>query len=108
MGLSSLLARVYDVDTLDTRLTNPSKVPYQTVIDGRSSLVETSALKNSIKAESKPPKWRTPEFMIYYTLLGIIMPYVFYVAYEMSSRASSNPKPAPISLPPLPMRYLKM
>lgn len=85
MGLLSFFRSVYDLDTLDTRFTNSSTVPYQTVIDARSDPVTIrEPPRRSQRAE--PPKWRTPEFYFYYVIFLIAVPYMFWVPFEVSRR----------------------
>lgn len=86
MGVLSYLRKVYDVDTLDTRFTAPSSVPYQTVIDQRSDLVATKEAAEKARSQAPPPKWRTPEFYLYYLVFLFAVPYMFWVAYDVSRR----------------------
>ncbi|KAK0391612.1 hypothetical protein NLU13_1112 [Sarocladium strictum] len=84
MGVLTFLRSVYDLDTLDTRFTNSSSVPYQTVVDARSD--PATAQESSVKAQSRtqPPKWRTPEFYLYYLVFLLAVPYMFWVPYSVS------------------------
>ena len=87
MGALAFLRSVYDVGNLDTRFTTPSSVSYKTAAaDARTErgLHGDRNVKPDPRAE--PSKWRTPEYYIYYVLLGIIVPYMFYVAYDVSRR----------------------
>ncbi|ETS00547.1 putative glycerol:H+ symporter [Trichoderma reesei RUT C-30] len=84
MGLSSYLRKVYDLDTLDTRFTSSTSVPYQTVIDARDDpAVEREAAARA-RSSAPPPKWRTPEFFLYYMVFIVVVPYMFWVAYDVS------------------------
>ncbi|KAK1247278.1 hypothetical protein MKX07_002187 [Trichoderma sp. CBMAI-0711] len=84
MGLSSYLRKVYDLDTLDTRFTSSTSVPYQTVIDARDDpAVEREAAARA-RSSAPPPKWRTPEFFLYYIVFIVVVPYMFWVAYDVS------------------------
>lgn len=89
MGVLTFLRSVYDLDTLDTRFTNSSSVPYQTVVDARSD--PATAQESSVKAQSRtqPPKWRTPEFYLYYLVFLLAVPYMFWVPYSVSQRESA-------------------
>ncbi|KAF4980697.1 hypothetical protein FZEAL_3365 [Fusarium zealandicum] len=90
MALLSYLGRIYDHDTLDTRFTTASSVPYQNVIDARldpSLKKETSAKERS---RAQPSKWKTPEFFVYYVLLGVVIPTMFWIAYDVSR--STDPR----------------
>ena len=87
MGLSSFLRSVYDLDTLDTRFTISSAVPYKTVVDSRND--PSGRRKSSSKSEARgsPSKWNTPEFYLYYVIFVVTVPYMFWTAYDVS-RAS--------------------
>ncbi|KAJ4295938.1 glycerol transporter [Collariella sp. IMI 366227] len=76
-GPLSFLASVYDLDTIDTRFTTPSSVPY------RASLEKREEDKVADK-RAEPPKWRTPEFYLYYLILLVVVPYMFWIAYDVS------------------------
>lgn len=87
-GAIPFLRRAYHLDTLDTRFTNSSSVPYQTVIDARSDPVSTEESANKARARSQPSKWNTPEFYFYYLIFILAVPYMFWVPYEVSRRMS--------------------
>ncbi|PHH82622.1 hypothetical protein CDD82_5348 [Ophiocordyceps australis] len=89
MGAVSQLAKVYDLDTLDTRFTSSSSVPYQTVIDARSDATACSEAESKTQARrlAQPPKWQTPEFYFYRAAFMVVVPYMFWIAYDVS-RAS--------------------
>ncbi|CAK7567616.1 MAG: glycerol transporter [Sporothrix epigloea] len=98
MSLLQFLRNLYDVDTLDTRFTTPSTVPYKPSLPrtgtgnrkddqpGRTALSTDSRRDGtlSIIERSEPSKWRTPEFYVYYFLFLVIVPYMFWVAYDVS------------------------
>lgn len=90
MGAFSLFRKVYDLDTLDTRFTSQSSVPYQTVIDTRSDPVATREAASKAQARAQPPKWKTPEFYLYYLVFMLAIPYMFWVAYDVSRRTSNQ------------------
>lgn len=97
MGLSSYLRKVYDLDTLDTRFTSSTSVPYQTVIDARDDpAVEREAAARA-RSSAPPPKWRTPEFFLYYMVFIVVVPYMFWVAYDVSRRKRATPLSPPRS-----------
>lgn len=93
MGLPSFLGRVYDLDTLDTRFTSSSAVPYQAVVDARSDAKASreSARQTQARAQAQPPRWRTPEFGFYYVIFALAVPYMFWVTYDVSRRAWPSP-----------------
>ncbi|KAF4505646.1 hypothetical protein G6O67_007570 [Ophiocordyceps sinensis] len=86
METLSFLGKVYDLDTLDTRFTSSSTVPYQTVIDARSDAATSRASAAPAPAPSRAqlPKWRTPEFYLYYVVVALAIPYMFCTAYQVS------------------------
>ncbi|POR35483.1 Glycerol uptake protein 1 [Tolypocladium paradoxum] len=84
MGLLSYLGKVYDLDTLDTRFTNSSSVPYQTVVEARSDPVASRESAGKALARAQPSKWRTPEFYLYYVVFALAVPYMFWIAYDVS------------------------
>ncbi|KAK0729264.1 MBOAT, membrane-bound O-acyltransferase family-domain-containing protein [Apiosordaria backusii] len=78
-GPLSLLSQLYSLDTLDTRfttppasLTNPLPVPRR----------DSDVSRPASGAES--PKWKTPEFLLYYLVFLLVIPAMFYVAYSVS------------------------
>lgn len=76
--------QLYDLDTLDTRFTSASNVPYQTVIDARSDPAASEESAAKIRNQSQPSKWRTPEFQFYLAAVAVIIPSMLYVAYTAS------------------------
>jgi hypothetical protein len=97
MALLSFLRSVYDLDTLDTRLTNPSSVPYtgkSTAATDEGRNKKDDKRSGLAQTESSPPRWRTPEFFLYYLVLLVVVPYMFWIAYSVSGRMSSNLGPA--------------
>ncbi|KAL2270053.1 hypothetical protein VTJ83DRAFT_2237 [Remersonia thermophila] len=76
-GPLGFFASVYDLDTLDTRFTTPSTVPYR-VAHG------PGAAKPTPDPHAEPPKWKTPEFYLYYLVFLVCVPYMFWVAYDVS------------------------
>lgn len=95
MGAFSYLRRVYQLDTLDTRFTTSTSTPYQSVIDSR---LDPAYKKDGpppgvpVKLDinglpiAQPSKWRTLEFYFYYFVFLTIVPYMFWIVYEVSRR----------------------
>ncbi|KAK3383695.1 MBOAT, membrane-bound O-acyltransferase family-domain-containing protein [Lasiosphaeria ovina] len=93
-GVLSQLGSIYDVDTLDTRFTTPPGLSYKAVIDARSDKRSDDALipntntnpdkLDGSKRPQSPPRWRTPEFYLYYLLLSFIITSMFWVAGGVS------------------------
>ncbi|KAH9989366.1 MBOAT-domain-containing protein [Xylariaceae sp. FL0662B] len=93
MGVLSFLRATYDLDTLDTRFTNPSSIPYKTVIEARDDATaskERAAKWNSSSQPSQPSRWSTPEFYLYYIVLVLAIPSMFWVAYDASRPTDPN------------------
>lgn len=88
MGLFSIAKSVYELDTLDTRFTSEPTVPYQTVIDARNDPVLSREARSKAQSQAPPSKWKTPEFYFYYMVIIIALPCMFWVAYDVSRRAS--------------------
>ncbi len=84
MGLFSFLRSVYDLDTLDTRFTTPSTVPYKTVIDSRDEAYGKGSSSTRPNKGGAPSKWRTAEFYFYYLIFLLAVPYMFWTAYDVS------------------------
>lgn len=83
-GVLSWLGSIYDLDTLDTRFTTPSSVPY-TVRSNSPTGREDKRDDGRSKGEpAPPPRWTSPEFIFYYLMLSWIIPYMFWVAYTVS------------------------
>lgn len=84
MGALAFLSKLYDHDTLDTRFTTSSSTPYQNVIEARSdpSIKKDSAAKERSRAQ--PSKWNTPEFYLYYLVIILVIPYMFWITYDVS------------------------
>ncbi|KAL2154276.1 hypothetical protein VTH82DRAFT_2952 [Thermothelomyces myriococcoides] len=74
----SFLGSIYDLETLDTRFTTPSSVPYRPATDKRDDD------RPAVDKRVEPPKWRTLEFYFYYLVFLVAVPYMFWVAYDVS------------------------
>lgn len=93
MSLLSSLRSIYALDTLDTRFTNSPKVPYKAVIDARNGHGTPPSQDIPVNLDSRrqqvlpgPSLWKTPEFYFYYFIFIITVPYMFWVAYDVSRR----------------------
>ncbi|KAK2068271.1 hypothetical protein P8C59_002919 [Phyllachora maydis] len=84
MGLLSFIKAVYDLDTLDTRFTTPSTVPYKTVVESRKNGADKRETVNKTRDRAQPSKWNTPEFYLYYLVVGAAVYNMFRVAYNVS------------------------
>ncbi|KAI1484432.1 MBOAT family protein [Biscogniauxia mediterranea] len=92
MGLLSFFRSIYDLDTLDTRFTNPSSTPYKAVIEARDDAFASKERASKWNSRAPPPKWNTPEFYLYYLILAFVIPYMFWVAYDASRPDGLNYK----------------
>ncbi|KAK3336534.1 MBOAT, membrane-bound O-acyltransferase family-domain-containing protein [Cercophora scortea] len=72
---------LYDLDTLDTRFTTPSSVPYRTAIDARDDKKE---VPETIDEDGYRGRWGTYEFYLYYVVLAWAIPYMLWSAYSVS------------------------
>lgn len=86
-ALLKFLRSIYDLDNLDTRFTNSSSVPYRTVVEARTDPAQSQEPQNKIRSKAQPSKWKTPEFSFYIIFLSFLVPYMFWIAYDVSRRA---------------------
>ncbi|KAJ9149715.1 Glycerol uptake protein 1 [Coniochaeta hoffmannii] len=84
MGFLSALRGIYSLDTLDTRFTTPSTVSYSTAVEQRTDRNGKREVYNKPDKRAQPPKWKTPEFFLYYLVFVVAVPYMFWVAYDVS------------------------
>ncbi|KAI6250699.1 Membrane-bound O-acyltransferase GUP1 [Erysiphe necator] len=100
MSFLSYLRSLYYLDTLDTRFTNPSSTPYKTVIEARKHASgrekdhsvpgEGVRVDFSGRPVAQPSKLKTTEFYFYYVVFIVIVPYMFWVAYDVSRPSDPN------------------
>jgi len=98
MSIFSYIRSIYALDTIDTRFTSSSAIPYKAVIDGRADNAPANAKRDdsvpgagvrtdhSGRPIAQPSKWNTPEFYFYYFVFITIVPYMFWIAYDVSRR----------------------
>lgn len=86
MGSFSFLRSVYDLDTLDTRFTTSSSTPYKAVVDARGDATKRERAPAKPDARAQPSRWGTPEFYLYYVIFIVTVPYMFWIAYDVSRR----------------------
>jgi len=98
MSLFSYVRGIYALDTIDTRFTSSSSTPYKAVVDARIDPATSISKRDDsvpgvgVRTDSRgkpiaqPSKWRTPEFYFYYFIFIITVPYMFWVAYDVSRR----------------------
>lgn len=102
MSLFSYVKSIYALDTIDTRFTSSSSTPYRTVIDSRNDPATLGVKRDDSKGGigvktdrsgrpiAQPSKWKTPEFYFYYFVFVTIVPYMFWVAYDVSRPSHPN------------------
>ncbi|TVY38080.1 Glycerol uptake protein [Lachnellula subtilissima] len=102
MSIFSYIRSIYALDTIDTRFTSSSSTPYKAVIDARlntaasTSKRDDSVLSAGVKTDrhgrpvAQPSKWNTPEFYLYYFVFLTIVPYMFWIAYDVSRPSDPN------------------
>ncbi|KAL5314528.1 hypothetical protein ACEPPN_017168 [Leptodophora sp. 'Broadleaf-Isolate-01'] len=101
MSVFSYIRSIYALDTIDTRFTSSSAAPYKTVVDARSD--PSSKIKRDdsvpgvgVKTDhsgrpiAQPSKWNTPEFYFYYFVFLTVVPYMFWVAFDVSRPSHPN------------------
>ena len=99
MTLLHCARRLYSLDTLDTRFTTSSRTPPQESAPDTQSPIDParpSPTENGSRtvrvpgsksdAGTSPPRWRTPEFFVYYIAFILVVPMMFKVAYDVSKR----------------------
>lgn len=95
MSVFSYIKSIYALDTIDTRFTSSSATPYKAVVDARattSNKRDDSVPGVGVKTDysgrpiAQPSKWDTLEFYIYYLVFIVVVPYMFWVAYDVSRR----------------------
>lgn len=98
MSLFSYIRSIYALNTIDTRLTTPSNTPYKAALNSRLAPGKREPAQidppqgvpihkdNKGRPVAEPSKWGTPEFYFYYFIFIITVPYMFWVAYDVSRR----------------------
>jgi hypothetical protein len=98
MRLFSYIRSIYALDTIDTRFTSSSSVPYKPAPEAQGDAAQRDPKKDGPprgvpvrldgngKPIVQPSKWNTPEFYFYYFVFLITVPYMFWIAYDVSRR----------------------
>lgn len=102
-GPLSFIKEMYSLDTIDTRFTTPSGVPYrrrQNKNDGNGKREDDKGLglersvsggngrpapEGGIAAETLRYKWGTPEYLVYQVIITLAVPYMLWTAYVVSN-----------------------
>ena len=89
MNPLSFLRQLYSLDTLDTRLTTPSKTPLDVVQkeQQRTDVTGTNIKQENLTARgAQPSKWNTPEFYLYGIVFVVVVPLMFKAVMDVSNR----------------------
>lgn len=92
MNPLSFLRQLYSLDTLDTRLTTPSKTPLEVVQkeQQRADVTGTNIKQeNSAARGAQPSRWNTPEFYLYGVVFVVAVPLMFKTVMDVSNRESN-------------------
>lgn len=84
MNLLYWLRRLYSLDTLDTRFTVSANTSLKAVPDTRASTGDKSTRTSSLPNGASPPKWKTPEFWVYYLFFITLVPLMFKTVIDIS------------------------
>ncbi|QSZ29376.1 hypothetical protein DSL72_003890 [Monilinia vaccinii-corymbosi] len=96
MSIFSYIRSIYALDTIDTRFTNPSSTPYQSDPTAGKSNRDDSKPREGVRTDSngrpiaQPSRWNTLEFYIYYFVFLTVVPYMFWIAYDVSRPSDPN------------------
>lgn len=95
MGAWSYVRSIYALDTIDTRFTTSASTPHKAVAAVRADSARSnpkkdgSARGSSTRVDSgvmQPSRWNTLEFYFYYFVFITCIPYMFWIAYDVSRR----------------------
>jgi len=89
-GVLSWLGSIYNLDTLDTRFTTPSSVPYAVRSNSPTGREDKRDDARSRGEPAPSSRWATPEFILYYAGLLWSIPYMFWTAYTVSRGMSPS------------------
>ena len=79
----SLLRSLFSLDTLDKRFTTPSRTPIVTKEEPDPAKPGTVS---ELPDGASPPQWKTPEYFLYYLVIGICIPLMIKSSYDVSQR----------------------
>jgi protein-cysteine N-palmitoyltransferase HHAT len=79
---------LFSLDVLDPSLVKrPSqspRIPLQTLSSTSTDVPSTPSKQQRKTEEAGPPRWNTPEFWFYGVVFVIVVPMMFYCAYDVS------------------------
>ena len=86
MSLLQFAGRLYSLDTLDARFTTSSKTPPSHI-----DPVKPSPKESQVADGASAPKWKTPEFLYHGLVFVVLVPWMFFTAYDVSQRIAFIP-----------------
>lgn len=92
MSIFSYVRSIYALDTIDTRFTSSSSTPYEIDPAAAKSKRDDSKPGEGVRTDSngrpvaQPSRWNTTEFYFYYFIFLTVVPYMFWIAYDVSRR----------------------
>ncbi|CAG8978149.1 hypothetical protein HYALB_00012011 [Hymenoscyphus albidus] len=104
MSIFSYIKSIYALDTIDTRFTTSATTSYKTVIDSRADPATSGSKRDDsipgigVKTDrrgrpvAQPSRWNTLEFYFYYFVFLTVVPYMFWIAYDVSRPSDPNYK----------------
>ncbi|RDW56420.1 hypothetical protein BP5796_13169 [Coleophoma crateriformis] len=102
MDIFSWIGSIYALDTIDTRFTSPPLNASKDIVSVPSepttstSKRDDSVLSPGVRIDhsgrpiAQSSKWNTPEFYIYYFVFVTVVPYMFWVVYDVSKHSDPN------------------
>jgi hypothetical protein len=89
------LRRLFALETLDTRFFVPATAPPRDALEEAAlSTTKPSPAQNGpskgkdSRDSSEPPRWKTPEFFLYYLVFIICVPLMFKAVLDVSKGRS--------------------
>jgi hypothetical protein len=84
--------QLYSLDTLDTRFIVPATAPPKEALEEARLInaekilpVQNGRFKDRKPAEdSRPSKWQTPEFSVYFLIIAVCLPLMVKSVYDVS------------------------
>ncbi|KAI4203344.1 MAG: hypothetical protein LQ350_001865 [Teloschistes chrysophthalmus] len=97
MTIPSYAKRLFSLDTLDTRFTRSSSAPFNangsapldpakppTGLESRDAVSKGRRGDSTRRQDAQPSNWATPEFLFYYLVLAVAIPWMFKSVYDVS------------------------
>jgi len=84
MSLLTYAGRLYSVGTLDARFTSSSKNPPAPNEPVTASPEGTKRNREGQAPGATPPRWKSPEFVVYGATILVAVSWMFKTAYDVS------------------------